>query len=177
MMSSAVCADRDAASASPARPRKAFRLEFSSIGRSQDGVAPRGTIRGARFYRPKGWPTRCGVGGGADRRRGGGVARRGQGGARLKQKPPRGPRPSGAWRSLAEASESIASLVAVVLIHGPTSSGGVRPHRTTPTRSAQLWWARNVAAPLRLTGSQCRFLPSRWPLVQRQDTRDRKSVV
>src|SRR5205823_13743596 len=23
----------------------------------------------------------------------------------------------------------------------------------------------------RLTGSQCRFLPSRWPLVQRQDTR------
>src|SRR5437773_12428221 len=65
MMSSAVCADRDAASASPARPRKAFRMEFSSIGRTQDGVAPLGTIRGARFYRPKGWPTRCGVGGGA----------------------------------------------------------------------------------------------------------------
>jgi len=55
---------------------------------------------------------------------------------------------SGAWRSLAEASESIASLVAVVLIHGPTSSGGVRHHRTTPTRSAQLWCARNVADPV-----------------------------
>src|SRR5437870_12016091 len=54
-------------------------------------------------------------------------------------------RPSGAWRSLAEASESIASLVAVVLIHGPTSSGGVRHYRTTPTRFAQLWRARNVA--------------------------------
>src|SRR5256885_5258573 len=63
-----------------------------------------------------------------------------------KQKPPRCPsRPSGAWRSLAEASESIASLVAVVLIHGPTSSGGVRHYRTTPTRFAQLWRARNVA--------------------------------
>src|SRR2546427_4094797 len=63
-----------------------------------------------------------------------------------KQKPPRGPsRPSGAWRSLAEASESIASLVAVVLVHGPTSSGGVRHYRTTPTRSAQLWRARNAA--------------------------------
>src|SRR5207253_2155002 len=54
-------------------------------------------------------------------------------------------RPSGAWRSLAEASESIASLVAVVLIHGPTSSGGVRHYRTMATRSAQLWWARNAA--------------------------------
>src|SRR5207253_4660326 len=62
-------------------------------------------------------------------------------------KPPRGPSPSGAWHSLAEASESIASLVAVVLLHGPTSSGGVRPHRTTPIRAAQLWWARNVAYP------------------------------
>src|SRR5438132_6413383 len=60
-------------------------------------------------------------------------------------KPPRGPSPSGAWRSLAEASESIASLVAVVLIHGPTSSGGVRHYRTMATRSAQLWWARNAA--------------------------------
>src|SRR5205823_14795733 len=27
------------------------------------------------------------------------------------------------------------------------------------------------AVALRITGSQCRFLPSRWPLVQRQDTR------
>src|SRR6266480_4416162 len=63
-----------------------------------------------------------------------------------KQKPPRGPsRPSGAWHSLAEASESTASLVAVWLTHGPTSSGGVRHYRTTPTRSAQLWRARNVA--------------------------------
>ena len=60
-------------------------------------------------------------------------------------KPPRGPRPSGAWHSLAEASESTASLVAVVLLHGPTSSGGVRHHRTTSSRSAQLWWARNGA--------------------------------
>jgi len=37
--------------------------------------------------------------------------------------------------------------VAVVLLHGPTSSGGVRLHRTTPMRSAQLWWGRNVACP------------------------------
>src|SRR2546422_759970 len=48
-------------------------------------------------------------------------------------------------RALAEASESIASLVAVVLIHGPTSSGGVRHYRMTPARSAQLWWARNAS--------------------------------
>src|SRR5256886_5496572 len=51
-------------------------------------------------------------------------------------KPPRGPSPSGAWRSLAEASESIASLVAVVLIHGPTSSGGVRHYRTMTDRKS-----------------------------------------
>src|SRR5207247_9027007 len=54
-------------------------------------------------------------------------------------------RPSGAWRSLAEASESIASLVAVVLIHGPTSSGGVRHYRTTPTRFATVGRAPSVA--------------------------------
>jgi len=34
--------------------------------------------------------------------------------------------------------------VAVVLTHGPTSSGGVRPYRTTPTQSTQLWCVRNV---------------------------------
>ncbi len=81
--------------------------------------------------------------------RAGGASPRGErrtGPARQAEAPERGPsRPSGAWRSLAEASESIASLVAVVLLHGPTSSGGVRHYRTMATRSAQLWWARNTA--------------------------------